>query len=132
MQLHARAHHGARLPRPPPHRYVHVICARLDGIPSLRWGPKDLEGSLAYEESFVLGPSFVIGPSFVLGPSFVIGPDQSATGGGGAAAGAMTGATKDEVECTPTPPTSLIRMHARPLFDALPLLIAYPAEGDRL
>ena len=121
MQLHARAHHGARRPTPPqPHRYVHVICARLDGIPSLRWGPKDLEGSLAYEESFVLGPSFVIGP------------DQSATGGGGAAAGAMTGATKDEVECTPTPPTSLIRMHARPLFDALPLLIAYPAEGDRL
>ena len=120
MQLHARAHHGARRPTPAPHRYVHVICARLDGIPSLRWGPKDLEGSLAYEESFVLGPSFVIGP------------DQSATGGGGAAAGAMTGATKDEVERTPTPPTSLIRMHARPLFDALPLLIAYPAEGDRL
>lgn len=127
MQLHARAHHGARLPRPPPHRYVHVICARLDGIPSLRWGPKDLEGSLAYEESFVLGPSFVIDPG------------ESATGGGGAAAGAVTGATKDEVECTPRPPTSQnrmhatsqIRMHSRPLFDALPLLTAYPAEGDR-
>ena len=113
MQLHARAHHGARRPRPPPHRYVHVICARLDGIPSLRWGPKDLEGSLAYEESFVIGPG------------------ESATGGGGAAAGAVAGATKDEVECTPRPPTSQTRMHARPLFDALPLLTAYPAEGDR-
>jgi hypothetical protein len=126
---------------------VHVICARLDGIPSLRWGPKDLEGSLAYEESFVIGPkdlegslayeeSFVIGPKDLEGSlayeeSFVIGPGESATGGGGAAAGAVAGATKDEVECTPRPPTSQTRMHARPLFDALPLLTAYPAEGDR-
>ena len=130
MQLHARAHHGARRPRPPPHRYVHVICARLDGIPSLRWGPKDLEGSLAYEESFVIGPKDLEG-SLAYEESFVIGPGESATGGGGAAAGAVAGATKDEVECTPRPPTSQTRMHARPLFDALPLLTAYPAEGDR-
>ena len=123
MQLHARAHHGARRPRPPPHRYVHVICARLDGIPSLRWGPKDLEGSLAYEESFVISPGESATGESATG--------ESATGGGGAAAGAVAGATKDEVECTPRPPTSQIRMHARPLFDALPLLTAYPAEGDR-
>ena len=32
--------------------YVHVLCARLDGVPSARWKP-DAEGSLVFEESYV-------------------------------------------------------------------------------
>ena len=33
--------------------YLHVISARLDGIPSIRWDP-DVEGSLLFEETYAL------------------------------------------------------------------------------
>ena len=33
--------------------YLHVISARLDGVPSVRWHP-DVEGSLVFEDTYVL------------------------------------------------------------------------------
>ena len=40
----------------PAHWYVHVVCARLDDVPSVRWSP-DSEGSLVFEESYALDGS---------------------------------------------------------------------------
>ena len=37
----------------PPHWYLHVVCARLDAVPSGRWAP-DSEGSLVFEETYAL------------------------------------------------------------------------------
>ncbi len=127
----------------PAHWCVHVVCVRLDGIPSLRFAP-DVEGrcvlqcrrriaryglrlhcvplsaflfapltlcgSLAFEESYVLCP----GPPPVGAPSAaLIGAGDAGTSAGAALDGNTGGSP----------------MHAVPLFDALPLLTAYPAEG---
>ena len=37
----------------PSHWYLHVLCARLEDVPSVRWAP-DVEGALLYEETFAL------------------------------------------------------------------------------
>jgi hypothetical protein len=42
---------GAEHDEVPSSWYVHVVSARLDGVPSLRWKP-DVEGSLLFEQSY--------------------------------------------------------------------------------